>query len=74
MFLIPIVGGFLAGLLIEAQRKALMTTAVLWVLISGLLLGLAISEDDVTVGTGAVILAGLVGFPLAVAGKRLRQR
>lgn len=74
MFLIPIVGGFLAGLLMDTRRKALITTAVLWTLISGLLLGLAVSEDDLTVGTGVVILVGLMGFPLAVAGRRLRDR
>lgn len=74
MFLIPIVGGFLAGLLMESQRKVLITTTVLWILVSGLLIGLAVSEDDLTAGTGVVILVGLVGFPLASAGKRLRGR
>ena len=74
MFLIPIVGGFLAGLLIESQRRVLITTTVLWLLVSGLLLGLAVSEDDLSAGTGVVILVGLVGFPLASAGMRLRGR
>ena len=74
MFLIPIVGGFLAGLLMERRRTALVITAGLWMLVSGVLLGLAVSEDDLTAGTGVVMLVGLMGFPFAVAGKRLRER
>lgn len=74
MFLIPIVGGFLAGLLIKTQRSAMIITAALWVVVSGLLLGLALSEQDLTFGTTSVILVGLAGFPLALAGKRLRER
>ena len=74
MFLIPIVGGFLAGLLMERRRTALVITAGLWMLVSGVLLGLAVSEDDLTTGTGVVMLVGLMGFPFAVVGKRLRER
>lgn len=73
MFLIPVVSGLLTGLLMKSRRNALITTTVLWVLVSGLLLGLAISEDDLSVGSGVVTLIGLLGLPLVVVGSRLRK-
>jgi hypothetical protein len=72
MFLIPLVGGFLAGLLIESPRKALITTAVIWIVVASALIVLAASDEDLTAGTGAVILVGLIGFPLALGGRRIR--
>ena len=71
MFLIPVVGGFLAGLLIESPRKALITTAVIWIVVASALIVLAASDEDLT-ATGAVILVGLIGFPLALGGRRIR--
>lgn len=73
MFLVPLIAGFVAGLLLDRQ-KALIATAVVWVAVSGLLVALSLSEDDFTIGTAVVALIGLLGFPLALLGRRLRDR
>lgn len=74
MFLIPIVGGLLAGLLIKQLRTVLIITGILWLIGSGFLLGVTLADpvDDVTVGTWIAIAIGLVGFALAWGAHRVR--
>ena len=76
MFLIPIVGGLLAGLLMDDQRKAMITTAVLWVIGSGLLIAVTLMDDEggLTAGTWGAVAFGLLGFALAWVGQQVRGR
>jgi hypothetical protein len=73
MFLIPVVGGLLAGLLMKQLRGALIVTGILWIAAAGLLLALASSDNDVTTGTWVVIAIGLVGFALAWGAHTVRS-
>ena len=75
MFLIPIVGGIAAGLLAKTDRLAFLLTAVFFVIGSGLLVGVTIADegaDGLTTGTWVAVAIGLLGFPLAWLGRRLR--
>ncbi len=76
MFLIPIVGGLVAGLLLRDQRKALLVTLVLWLLGSGLLIAVTLADEttSLTVGTWVAVGIGLIGFLLAWGAHRLRWR
>lgn len=78
MFLIPIVGGALAGLLIRDRKAALWATAALWIAASALLLVVTATDDadaeGITGGSWLAVAIGLLGFPLAYAAHRLRNR
>lgn len=76
MFLIPIVGGLVAGLLLRDQRKALLVTLVLWLVGSGLLIAVTLADEttSLTVGTWVAVGIGLIGFLLAWGAHRLRWR
>lgn len=71
MFLAPIVAGFVAGLLLN-RRKAFAVTTAVWLLAAAVLSWLSISENDFTIGTAAVVAIGLLGYPLALLGGRIR--
>lgn len=80
LLVIPIVGGFLAGLFIRSRRVAMVVTGVLWVIGSALLVGLRVAEmrdyagAELNVNIWIGVVAGLLGFVLAWAGNRIRAR
>ena len=76
LLVIPLVGGFLAGRLSRSMRLAYVITGVLWLVGSGLIVGLRVA-DPVYEVTGTIwigVAVGLLGLPLAWAGQRVRAR
>lgn len=80
LLVIPLVGGFLAGLFIRSRRVAMVVTGALWIIGSGLLVGLRVAEmaeyagAELNVNIWIGVAIGLLGFVLAWAGNRIRTR
>ena len=75
LLVIPLVGGFLAGRLSHSMRLAYLITGILWLVGSGLLVGQRVASVYAVTGTIWVgVVVGLLGFPLAWAGQRVRAR